>query len=80
MAKEKQPKEPEARFAFDVTGPSVIMASLRRSEIAARRAINKQRSPGPLYQAWSIGKADPNILFLAENRRQFGTHKPRQKK
>jgi hypothetical protein len=78
--KKTEDKQIEARHAFDVTGPSVITPSLRRSEAAVRRIINSNANSDITPQAgWCIGKTDPNILFLAKNRRNFGTRKIRSR-
>lgn len=78
--KKTEDKAMEARHAFDVTGPSLITPSLRRSEAAMRRTIsNNAKCDLNPPVGWSIGKTDPNVLFMAENRRNFGTRKIRSK-
>jgi len=76
--KKTEDKKDEAWSAFDVTGPSLLVPSLRRADAALQRKLNTKAECDPMPKmAWSIGQTDPNIKFLAENRRNFGTRKIR---
>lgn len=70
----------ETRSPFDVTGPSVVSSHLHRYNIAALRVLDANRvSIAPNTRSEVIVKSDPNVRFLDQNRRDFGTRQSKRK-
>jgi hypothetical protein len=74
--KKQQQFEEPVTSPFDVTGPSLLGDTLRRTQRATDAAL-KKREDNPMLGAMSIEKPDPNRQFMLQNRSQFGTRQHR---
>ena len=71
-------REQEPRSPFDVTGPSILGASLEKYQ-STRRKVSGNLTQKRALIGWGIDKKDENEQFLAQNAANFGTRQRRNK-